>query len=86
MPLVVGPLLTGVVCVCAEPGNRLAALEGDAEGGAPLLVIELVCICMGGFFIFVAVPAGFEATIAAIFHYRATPCAKMRRTALLAIF
>lgn len=30
-PFVFGPFAVGVACVCAEPGNLLAALEGEEE-------------------------------------------------------
>jgi len=79
------PLVTGVVCVCAEPGSLLTALEGDEEGSPAFPVAELVCICIGGFFILVAVPAGFEATIAAILVHHTTPRANLRLTAPFAV-
>lgn len=54
MVLVVAPLVIGVICVCAEPGSRLAALDGEEEG-RPFLE-EVVVMETLGFFVFVAVP------------------------------
>lgn len=57
-PFVVGALPVGALVGCMDPGRRLAALEGEDDGGPPLLVAELVEILTLGFFVLVAVVVG----------------------------
>ena len=54
-----GPFVVGVGWFCAETGSRLAALEGE-EDGRPAFPVAVVCIDTVGFFVFVAVPVGFD--------------------------
>lgn len=65
-PFVLAPFVAGTACVCVEPGNLLAALDGDEEAG-PALLVALVCMDTLGFLVFVAVPVGFD--MAAIYQW-----------------
>jgi len=58
-PFVLGPFVVGAACGCAGPGNLLAALEGEDEGG-PAFPVAFVCIETLAFFVFAAVPVGFD--------------------------